>query len=79
MTRSALHKLIDEISDREIDRIAALVQAVRDNDQLRIQLLMAQEVDAEPGDLERLEQARGEHERGETVDLKDYLQNDRAS
>ncbi|HEV3156789.1 MAG TPA: hypothetical protein VGZ00_05525 [Candidatus Baltobacteraceae bacterium] len=47
MTRAALHQLVDEVSDSQIDRIAELVRAVNANDRVGIQLALAPEVEPE--------------------------------
>jgi hypothetical protein len=47
MTRSDLHELVDEIPETEIDHIAMLVRAVRENNRPLITALTAPPVDDE--------------------------------
>ena len=47
MTRSDLHELVDEIPETEIDYIAMLVRAVRENNRPLITALTAPPVDDE--------------------------------
>jgi predicted transcriptional regulator len=70
MTRASLHHLIDQIPETEIDRVARLVEAVKMNDRLAIQLALAPEEPAEPDEIAALEEGQHDPERGQLTTLE---------
>jgi hypothetical protein len=54
MTREALHRMIDQLPESELERTGALFEAARTHNHAFIQALLAQEEPLEPGDLEAL-------------------------
>ncbi len=54
VTRTALHKLVDELREDQVDDAAELLDAYRRGDRLLIQLLTAPLVAAEPDEIEAL-------------------------
>jgi predicted transcriptional regulator len=67
MTRAALHALIDQLPESELDATARLLDAARLRDFPLLQALLADEEEMEPGDAEAIAEAGAEIERGETV------------
>jgi predicted transcriptional regulator len=70
MTRAALHELIDQIPETEIDRIALLLQAATTDDRLAIQLALAPEAPAEPDEIAAISEFEHDPERGRLVTLE---------
>ena len=54
MTRAALHQLVDELPESELDQLATLYEAARTHDRALLQSLLADEELPAPGDLEAL-------------------------
>lgn len=54
MTRAALHQLVDELPEQELDKLAALYVEARSHDRVLLQSLLAEEEPPGSGDLEAL-------------------------
>ncbi len=57
VTRAALRELIDRLPDQEIESVTQLLLAYEAGDRLRISMLLAPEVEPDPGEVEALEEA----------------------
>ncbi len=54
MSRSELHRIVDELPEEQIDAAAELLDAYRRGDRLLVQLLLAPEDDATPDEIGHL-------------------------
>ena len=54
MTREALHDLVNQIPDEQVDDVAELVDAYRRGDRLAVQLALAPTDNAAPDELEAI-------------------------
>ena len=59
MTRAALYHLVDELTDSQIDRAAYILDAVRRNDRVAMQLAVASEVTADDDEAAALDELSG--------------------
>jgi len=73
MTRATLHRLLDELPENQVERIAELVDAMRNNDPLGIQLALAPEDEADDDELIALEELERDPERGQTRSFDEAL------
>ena len=71
MTRSGLHRMLDDLTDAQIDRVAELVDAVRRNDRLAIRLALANEDDPEEDEQRALDDLENDPDRGKTLSLEE--------
>jgi hypothetical protein len=71
MTKAALHELVDEIPDAEVERIAALVRAVRADDQAVIRALTAPVEPVEDFELAALDEA-AKDDPADAIELEEY-------
>ena len=71
MTRAALHQLVDELPESELDQLAALYEATRTHDRALLQSLLADEEPPEPGDVEALAEVdRADTRSGEEIERR---------
>ena len=63
MTRAALHQLVDDLPESELDQLAALYEAARTHDRALLQSLLADEEPPAPGDMDAL----AEMDRSDTI------------
>jgi len=73
MTRAALHQLVDEIPDSQVNRMTELIRAVNADDRVGIQLALAEETQAEPDEIAALEELERDPDRGKTVPFEEVL------
>ncbi len=73
MTRASLHRLLDQLPEAQIDRIAELLDAVRRNDRVAIQLALAPEEPAEDDERKALDEPADASERGQAHAFEDVL------
>ena len=70
ITRSALHQLVEDLSEDQVDPAAELLDAYRRGDRVLIQLLTAPVVPAEPDEIAALAELTDE-DRNDVISAKE--------
>jgi hypothetical protein len=65
MTKAALHQIVEELPETQVDEIAVLIKAYRAHDPLLVQCLLAEEVEPEADETPATEEDLRE---GQTLD-----------
>jgi cytosine/adenosine deaminase-related metal-dependent hydrolase len=71
MTRNAFHVFVDQLPDAEVERLAALAKALRDNDRVAIAVLTAPTSATDPDEAEALDELARDPDRGQRVSLEE--------